>query len=162
MDAAYTWDNRGRMTSMDDRNGLGGGQYQYQYDSMGRLGGMTQCTLYDNDGNCTTWGTAATAGYGAANQMTSLSYGPYSETRTYNSLLQLTEINTTSGGNTAMDMKYIYSAAQNNGRITQSQYSATDVTGETVNYTYDALNRLVGARRRGRGRRRTPMTGTGT
>jgi len=39
-------------------------------------------------------------------------------------------------------MTYNYSATQNNGRIV----SASDaVTGETVSYTYDALNRLIAA-----------------
>ena len=41
-----------------------------------------------------------------------------------------------------MDMSHNYTAGQNNGRIT----SATDaMLNETVNYTYDALNRLVTA-----------------
>jgi len=145
LNAAYTWDNQGRMTSLDDRNFVGGGQYQYQYDAMGRLGGMTLCTQYDQNGNCTYWGTTATAGYGVANQVTSLSYGGYSETRTYNSLLQLTRITTMDGGTTVMDMQYVFSGTQNNGRITQSIYAATGQTAETVSYTYDSLNRLVGA-----------------
>ena len=41
-----------------------------------------------------------------------------------------------------MDMQYVYSATQNNGRITQSTDS---VSGETVVYTYDTLNRLTKA-----------------
>src|SRR6266567_9438485 len=41
-----------------------------------------------------------------------------------------------------MDMRYIFAAGANNGRITQS----TDtVSGETIQYTYDALNRLASA-----------------
>ncbi len=39
-------------------------------------------------------------------------------------------------------MSYVYSASQNNGKILQS---TDNVTGETVNYTYDALNRLISA-----------------
>jgi len=38
-----------------------------------------------------------------------------------------------------MDMQYVYSATQNNGRIVQS---IDGVLSETVNYTYDSLNRL--------------------
>ena len=49
----------------------------------------------------------------------------FTETCTYNTLLQLTQ-------------ETLYSATQNNGKILQSTDS---VTGETVNYTYDALNR---------------------
>jgi YD repeat-containing protein len=41
-----------------------------------------------------------------------------------------------------MNMNYNYSPTQNNGRITSSMDWAT---GESTSYTYDALNRLVGA-----------------
>jgi len=60
--------------------------------------------------------------------------GEINETRTYNARLQLTNL---TNGNSA---QYIYSATQNNGRITQMVAS-----GETVNYTYDSLNRLIAA-----------------
>ena len=70
--------------------------------------------------------------------MLSLSYNGYTETRTYNSLLQLTHASVSG----MMDMQYNYSATQNNGRITGS---VDGVTGESVSYTYDALNRLSGA-----------------
>ena len=73
----------------------------------------------------------------------------YSETRTYNPMLQLTRMTVTGTSfstqytsGTAMDMQYIYTAGQNNGRIVQSM---DGVAGETVNYTYDALNRLATA-----------------
>ena len=80
--------------------------------------------------------------------MTQASYGPSDEPAsvtafgianswTYNSMLQVTQ--------TAQDgiqMTYGYSATQNNGKVA----SATDATlGETVNYTYDLLNRLASA-----------------
>src|SRR5579885_1011120 len=55
----------------------------------------------------------------------------------YNSMLQLTQV---SGG--GRNIQYNYSANQNNGKIV----SETDVvSGEQVNYTYDALNRLATA-----------------
>ncbi len=42
-----------------------------------------------------------------------------------------------------IQMTYGYSATQNNGKVA----SATDATlGETVNYTYDLLNRLAAAK----------------
>ena len=56
------------------------------------------------------------------------------ETRQYNSLLQMTRL--TFG---SLDMEYIYSPTQNNGRITQS---IEHVSNQTINYTYDPLNRL--------------------
>ena len=54
------------------------------------------------------------------------------ETRTYNSLMQLI----TQSVPGAMSMTYNYSAAANNGRITSS---VDGVTGENTTYTYDAL-----------------------
>ncbi len=70
--------------------------------------------------------------------MLGLSYFGYNETRSYNSLLQMTH-QTVSG---MMDMQYLYAAGSNNGRITQA---IDGIAGETVSYTYDALNRLSGA-----------------
>ena len=75
------------------------------------------------------------ASYGVAGEMLGLGYFGYSETRTYNALLQMTHV-TVPG---MMDMQYIYTAGTNNGRITQT---VDGVAGETVNYGYDALNRL--------------------
>ncbi len=147
LDASYTWDNEGRMTSLTyPRSGMGYGpppQYTYQYDAMGRLSGMQEMPcLYPDGDHCdgySTWGgTVATAAYGVAGQITGLTYDGYTETRTYNSLLQLTRM-TVPG---MMDMEYVYPATQNNGRITQS---VDHISGETVQYTYDVLNRLTRA-----------------
>jgi len=75
--------------------------------------------------------------------MTSLTYDAFSETRTYDPLrMQLTRIPTTRLGGSVMDMSYRYTAGQNNGQISQS---VDGVSGETVNYTYDALKRLATA-----------------
>src|ERR1017187_36324 len=151
MDATYEWDNEGKMTStVPPGGGLGGGtpnKYLYLYDAMGRLNGMTETSCLNqtvtqtpcspNNGS-----TVATAAHGPAGEITGLSYDGFSETRTYNSLLQLTRMTATGSGQTAMDMQYTFSGTQNNGRITQS----TDgVSGETVVYTYDTLNRLTKA-----------------
>jgi RHS repeat-associated protein len=79
------------------------------------------------------------ATYGAAGQLLSMTgaNGAPSETRTYNSIGQMTELQ--SGG---LDIQYAYSATQNNGKIT-SQYDA--ISGEQIVYTYDSLNRLASA-----------------
>ena len=53
-------------------------------------------------------------------------------------MLQLTQM-TVPG---MMDMQYVYAAGANNGRITQS---IDGIGGETVNYSYDKLNRLTAA-----------------
>ena len=123
-DASYAWDNVGRMTSQQYPNGL---NLQYQFDAMGRLGGMTENSS-----------PVASATYGVAGETLNLTYDGYSETRTYNSLFQLTRM--TVGG--VMDMQYVYPAGQNNGRITQA---VDGISGETVVYTYDAVNRLASA-----------------
>ena len=137
-DAAYNWDNEGRMTTINY-----GPQYAFTYDVNGRLGGMSGSDL------------TMTASYGVAGQMTGLTYAGYysadhyAETRTYNAMLQLTGMTVTGTSfsptytsGTAMDMQYVYTAGANNGRIAQS---VDGVAGETVNYTYDALNRLTNA-----------------
>ena len=124
-DAAYTWDTEGRMTGTNY-----GPSYQMQYDVNGRLSGMTDAA----NGNT----AVASATYGMAGEMLGLDYFGYNETRSYNSLLQMTH-QTVSG---MMDMQYNYTAGANNGRIT----SAIDgIANETVSYTYDSLNRLSSA-----------------
>jgi RHS repeat-associated protein len=134
-DAAYTWDTEGRMTGIN-YGSLQYPQQQYpqqytmQYDANGRLGGMQDAT----NGNA----TVGAASYGAAGEMLGLTYFGYGETRTYNAMLQLTRMQ-----GPWMDMQYVYPAGgANNGRIAQT---IDGVGGETVNYTYDALNRLATA-----------------
>ena len=123
-EAQYGWDNEGRMTSQSypaQDYLTAGPQYGYQFDAMGRTSGMTGPP----------WNlTIATAAYGPAGQLTSLN----GDTRTYNTLGQLTRIN---GG--GIDLEYVYTAGQNNGRITQQ---IDHVSGEQVTYQYDQLNRL--------------------
>src|ERR1700733_8063 len=75
--------------------------------------------------------------YNAANQLLTMNYG-LAETRTYNVLNQLT--NVTAG--TSENLTYNYPAGTNNGKVS-SMYNA--VSGETVTYAYDSLNRLLTA-----------------
>ena len=63
--------------------------------------------------------------------------GAPSESRSYNSIGQMTQL--TAGSNSIV---YNYSATQNNGKIVSEQ---DIVSGETVTYTYDSLNRLASA-----------------
>ena len=110
----------------------------YTFDSMGRLNTMT-----DNIASKT---LITGASYGPANELLTITGGSYGgawaygvgETRTYNSLKQLTEI--VSGTySTPLSITYHYPSTGNNGKIS----SQTDnVSGEQVSYTYDALNRL--------------------
>jgi YD repeat-containing protein len=123
----------------------------YTYDVMGRPSGIRDCgphSLYP--GTCA--GVTATATWDASGNLTNFNdnyidwlYSPtgFKETRTYNNLGQLTRL--TSAGSqvgTAMDVEYVYTAGRNNGRIGAM---IDHVTGETVNYTYDTVNRLSGA-----------------
>ena len=146
---SYQWDNEGKMTSYTDVNGI---QYAYQYDGMGRATNLAgQCASYIG-GQCYLQ-TYATATYGPANQLLTLSYTPtyengvggnyVNETRTYNSLLQVTNITASGGYN--LNMTYNYPAS-NNGRIASS---VDAVNSQTVNYTYDGLNRLTAAQATG-------------
>ena len=56
-------------------------------------------------------------------------------------MLQMTGLSA-SGGGQSVNISYGYSATQNNGRITGS---TDNVSGETVQYGYDTLNRLTAA-----------------
>ena len=107
--------------------------YGYAYDSMGRLS-----SLYE-PGNSS---PSATATYGVAGEVQGLTYWAVNETRQYNSMFQMTRMTATAFGTTVMDMQYNYTTGQNNGRIASS---VDGYLNETVNYTYDALNRLSGA-----------------
>ncbi len=62
--------------------------------------------------------------------------GYSSQSFAYNNLWQLTGI---SANPALISMQYVYPAGHNNGRISQS---IDGVLGQTVNYTYDSLNRL--------------------
>jgi RHS repeat-associated protein len=129
LDATYTWDNEGRMTSL--AYPLSGPTYAYAFDAMGRLS-----TMQENGSQ------VVGASYNWAGQMWYLGYDNFQETRTYNpQTMQLTRILTTSG-QSVTDMTYNYPAGHNNGRISQL---IDGVLGETVNYTYDAVNRLATA-----------------
>ncbi len=105
-----------------------GPSYNYSYDSMYRLSGMT-----DSNYNTIVSGVS----YNAANQLLSINYPGNNETRSYNVLNQLT--NVTAGSE---NLTYNYPTGTNNGKVS-SMYNA--VSGETVTYTYDSLNRLLTA-----------------
>src|SRR5262249_3558074 len=149
---SQTYDNEGRVATAkypdayDNSVGttVTGRTYTYTYDTLGR-----PISLADNRPTPVTWGNNGQYGpAGELRQMTygvsggylsgELQFGGYNtETRTYNSRLQLTGI--TAPG---LNMEYRYSSTQNNGQITQQK---DWVTGEEVTYSYDALQRLIAA-----------------
>ncbi len=125
LEATYAWDNEGRLTSMTYPNS--GPTYNYAYDTLGRP---------------SSGGPVTNVQYNAADQITSLAYLDYTETRQYNARNQLTRLSASGYGLLPVDLEYRYPATQNDGRITQMKDWAT---GEEVNYTYDSLARLNAA-----------------
>ena len=134
LDAGYTYDNQGKVSAVQYplsqwSNGnvtSNGPQYGYEYDSMNRLNVMTGPTARLVNG----------VTYGPAGELLQLNANAFTETRTYNANLQLTEL--VSG--TSVHFKYGYSATQNNGKILSMQDA---ISGETIAYQYDSLQRLT-------------------
>ncbi len=110
-------------------NNVTGASYNYSYDSMYRLAGMT-----------TSGSTTVVNGvsYNAANELLGMTFNGIGETRSYNVLNQLTNVHAGSG----LNLTYNYPTGTDNGKIS-SMYNA--VSGETVTYTYDSLNRIATA-----------------
>jgi RHS repeat-associated protein len=145
LNSTYTYDNEGRMLTIQYPNSgttsspVTGPNLGWAYDTMGRLNTMTDLAA----GASIITGTT----YGPSNQMLTMTGaggagGPSSETRTYNSMVQLTQLTVTNSAGYVVNMTYTFSSTQNNGKIT-SQSDA--ISGETVQYTYDSLNRLASA-----------------
>ncbi len=131
-DGAYTYDTggEGKILSVQypSTSAGSGSKYTYSFDSMYRPVGMTDQNSNTDVSNVT---------YNPANQLLSINYFGSSETRTYNSLNQLTAV--TGPG---ISKTYTYTAGANIGKIS----SQTDaLSGETVQYVYDSLNRLTSA-----------------
>jgi len=103
--------------------------FNYSFDPMMRPAGMT-----DQSGASVVSGVL----YGPANELTQMSYNGGTETRSYNSMLQLTSIS-----GLGQSVTYTFPPAGSNaGKIV----SQTDqISGETVAYVYDSLNRLTSA-----------------
>ena len=117
--------------------------YTYAFDSLGRPNKLT-----DNQATPVDW--VKDVLYSPGGQMTQMkfidnsTYSTYfTETRSYNTQQQLTQILTTNYQSiTSFNTQYVYSSTQNNGQISQS---IDAVSGETVDYAYDSLNRLISA-----------------
>jgi RHS repeat-associated protein len=106
-----------------------GPNFGYAYDTMGRLNTMTDLIA------SATIITGST--YDPANRLLSISGSYYNETRSYNTMGQLTGLT-----NNSVNLTYAYSSTQNNGKITGQ---TDNISGEQVVYAYDALNRLASA-----------------
>ncbi len=131
LDAAYTYDTEGKMTSVSYPNA--GPTYTYSFDNMSRPTGLTDQNNYAAVSSVQYGGSCA-----LANQLSSMSFFGVTESRCYNTRMQLTNVTVAGQLNTT----YTYPSGTNNGKIS----SQTDaISGETVTYAYDSLNRLLSA-----------------
>jgi len=128
--ASYRWDDEGRMTSLQYPTVTATGSFgnmpavmpiaAMQYDVNSRLTGMT---MDDQNGQGPQpFAAPRTMRRG---QLYTLQVEGWTETRTYNSLMQLINQSVP----TTLNMTYNYSATLNNGRITSS---VDGVTGENT------------------------------
>ncbi len=144
LDSTYTYNNEGKVTAMTYPTttpgytsgvayNVPGASYNYSYDSMYRLGGMT-----------TSGGTTVVNGvsYNAANQLLGMTYNSIAETRGYNVLNQLTSLSAQENATTVENLTYNYPTGTNNGKIS---YMSNALSGEKISYTYDSLNRMIAA-----------------
>jgi RHS repeat-associated protein len=118
------------MTSIAYPNA--GPTYNFTYDSLSRLNGMTQSGSGTLVNNIT---------YGPAGELLDITYLGYNEHREYNERLQLTRLKTNNGAVTDFEYRFP-SAGVNNGQLWQMK---DWVTGEEVTYAYDSLSRLTSA-----------------
>ena len=129
LNLTYGYNAEGKMVSIGYPTGP---SYTYSFDNMMRPSGMTDQSNIAVVNNVQ---------YGPANELLSMNMpSAGTETRTYNSMLQLTNITTSGYG--GQNISYTFPSATNNGKIA----SQTDnLSGETVTYQYDSLNRLIQA-----------------
>jgi len=126
----YTYDYAGNLLSKTDS----GGTVSYGYNAVDQVTSVTdrQNRLY-------------TVGYDADGNRTSIGFSNgVTESMTYNTAGQLTEIKGTTGSSTLTDYKYGYTNPTTN-QSALLPYSVTDTSGNTTSYTYDNGNQLTQA-----------------
>jgi RHS repeat-associated protein len=151
-DIVYTYDGEGKLASTkypDEAK-----PWVMGYDAMARPSGLTQEWW---DGNNNQWVNRQWVNgvsYGNAGQLLGMSTFSgiqnfaevrFTETREYNERLQMTRQRTLQGATLAMDLRYVFTNGanpNNDGRIIQRE---NVLSGETVSYAYDSLQRLVNA-----------------
>jgi RHS repeat-associated protein len=139
MDAIYAYDSEGKNTSVAYPttyawNGTtlvptAGPTYTYSFDAMDRATG-----LKDQNNNVAVSGVT----YNAANQYLTVNYFGANETRTYNSMNQMTHLSIPG----SLDISYNFVSGADNGKIGSQK---DNISGETVTYQYDSLKRLISA-----------------
>jgi RHS repeat-associated protein len=131
LNMAYAYNYEGKLTSVTYPTDASGTtpQFTYSYDNMMRPVGMTDQTNAS---------IVSGVQYGVANELKQMTYiGGATETRQYNSLLQLTDIS-----GLGQNVTYTFPDGQNAGKLVSQ---IDHISGETVNYAYDTLNRLASA-----------------
>ena len=124
LEAIYTYTSEGKINTLKYPLGT---TYQYTYDSMGRPTKMTDTQ--------TSTDLVGTVSYGPAGELLSMGGAAVSETRQYNVMGQITQLN-----GTGVAIKYNYAAGSNNGQIASQQDL---ISGETITYQFDSLKRLA-------------------
>src|SRR5581483_4967353 len=120
----------------------------YTYDSMGRLNTMAQALgpEYQTEYGTRPLPAAIVNGvnYGPADELLSIvgDSGYLGETRTYNSLLQLTSV---ADGNYGLQFSMQYTYPTDGTNIGKTLNQTNVVSGEEVQYEYDSLGRMTSA-----------------
>lgn len=142
-DVTYAYGSDGKLSTMQYPGASV--PYTYTYDLMDRPTKMTGPSMM---APAVTIDHARNVVYGGAGQVTSIdilkyeadqnngTWSPvhFTETKTYDELFQLIRIQSM-----GMDVEYVFSATNNNGRILERW---NNITTQKVKYEYDELNRL--------------------
>jgi len=146
----WAYDTEGKLTQVTypatvdtGGNAVPGTIYGYNYDTMGRPTGET----YQTNGAGPVLPLVDSVVYNSIGQLTQMRFlrngQMHTENRGYNSLLQMTSLTVKDAANVfVLNQEYRFSATANDGKLTSSK---NNITGEEVNYAYDALGRLASA-----------------
>jgi RHS repeat-associated protein len=134
LDTTYAYDTEGKMTNVG-YPGLTSGagpSYTYSFDTLGRPNGLT-----DHGNNLV---VVSNVQYGPSNELLQLTMaGVGTETRQYNSRLQLTNLTIPA----QISLTYTFNGSNHNDDRIASQTDA--YSGEQISYLYDSLSRLASA-----------------
>ena len=158
LSVGYAYDTAGRTSTISYPGVTPAGspttlQMGYTYDTMGR-----PSILADQSYTIGNWNWVQGVSYDYAGRMNGASYytatssNYVTQSMTYNANGQLATL----GWNTAGTISYNYTTGQNNGQIAQV---VDAISGETINYQYDALKRLTWASTATSGCPATPGSG---
>ena len=137
IDTTYDYNNGSQL--LEEKELAHNLNFRYDYDAMARLG-FVRRFVDIAPGNRQYWNLAENISFNAADQLLTMSYLGFNESRGYNSLLQLTSISGSGTGLPSLNLSYNFPAGTNNGQI-----SSMGSNGESISYIYDSLRRLTNA-----------------